>query len=120
MTRIQGEWVLAEWLLDPAGPPPRPQVILHLHGGAHVLQDLRGYREYNAQVSMMTRCRVYCESRVKRVQRGPGTLLTSLRICKTTGIDYRLAPESVFPESLLDAMTAYYYLTEGEGGLLYA
>ncbi|GAA5963897.1 hypothetical protein JCM8115_002748, partial [Rhodotorula mucilaginosa] len=27
-------------------------------------------------------------------------------------IDYRLAPESVFPESLLDAMTAYYYLTE--------
>lgn len=84
---LRGEWVLAEWLLDPAGPPPRPQVILHLHGGAHVLQDLRGYREYNAQVSMMTRCRVYC-------------------------IDYRLAPEAVFPESLLDAMTAYYYLTE--------
>ena len=54
--------MLAEWLLDPAGPPPRPQVILHLHGGAHVLQDLRGYREYNGQVSMMTRCRVYSES----------------------------------------------------------
>ncbi|GAA5862557.1 hypothetical protein JCM3774_001057 [Rhodotorula dairenensis] len=84
---LRGEWVFAEWLLDPAGPPPRPQVILHLHGGAHVLQDLRGYREFNAQVSMMTRCRVY-------------------------SIDYRLAPEAVFPESLFDAMTAYYYLTE--------
>ncbi|GAA5976481.1 hypothetical protein JCM10908_005515 [Rhodotorula pacifica] len=87
---LRGEWVIAEWLLDPTGPPPRPQVILHLHGGAHVLQDLRGYREYNAMVSMMTRCRVYC-------------------------IDYRLAPEAVFPESLLDAITAYFYLTEDLG-----
>ncbi|POY72519.1 hypothetical protein BMF94_4345 [Rhodotorula taiwanensis] len=84
---LRAEWTVAEWLLDPEGPPPRPQVILHLHGGAHVVQDVRTYRTYNAQVSMMTRCRVFC-------------------------IDYRLAPEAVFPGSLLDALTAYFYLTE--------
>ncbi|BGP54244.1 hypothetical protein JCM8202v2_001821 [Rhodotorula sphaerocarpa] len=68
----------------------RRVVLLHLHGGAHVVQDLESYRNYNANVSMMSRCRVYA-------------------------IDYRLAPEAVFPDSLLDAMNAYYYLTEDLG-----
>lgn len=90
---------------------------------------MRTYRTYNAQVSMMTRCRVFCAF----LQSSSRALRKAYTAVPRTGIDYRLAPEAVrghadsspvctstnlcplsqvFPGSLLDALTAYFYLTE--------
>lgn len=34
-------------------------------------------------------------------------------VLKPTALDYRLSPQVRFPSSLLDAVSAYFYLTEG-------
>lgn len=65
-----------------AGPCPRPEVILYLHGGTHLMGSARTHRAMVARLSAMT---------------GVQAVLP----------DYRLAPEAPFPASLEDAHAAW-------------
>lgn len=77
----------AEWLTSAnAGQ----QVVLYLHGGGYSVGSLRSYRHLAAQVAKAINGR---------------TLL----------LDYRLAPEHVFPAALEDALAAYSHLLAEEG-----
>ncbi len=61
------------------------RVLLYFHGGAYMLGSLTSHRELVARLS--------AAARVRSLQ-----------------IDYRLAPEHVFPAALDDALTAYRWL----------
>ena len=69
-----------EWITQP-GPVLR-SVILYLHGGAWVLGWYQNHRVLAAYIGRMSRSRV-------------------------VAVDYRLAPEHPFPESLDDCLSVY-------------
>jgi monoterpene epsilon-lactone hydrolase len=85
-TRVESvnmEGVLAEWIRPPEADAER--VLLYLHGGAYMLGSFTSHRDLVARLSTAS---------------GIQGLL----------IDYRLAPEHVFPAALDDALTAYRWL----------
>ncbi len=73
----------AEWISTSNADTER--VLLYLHGGAYVLGSLKSHRDMVARLSAASGVR--------------GLL-----------IDYRLAPEHVFPAAIDDALTAYRWL----------
>lgn len=85
-TRIESvdvDGIPAAWI-SPAGAD-QERVVLYFHGGAYILGSLTSYRELVARLSTAA---------------GVRSLL----------IDYRLAPEHVFPAALDDALTTYRWL----------
>ncbi|ORZ38134.1 Alpha/Beta hydrolase protein [Catenaria anguillulae PL171] len=86
------EWsVSAEWATpnDPALDIDSSKVILFLHGGAYTFSSIASYRHFVAPIAKRFRRRVF-------------------------NVEYRLAPESRFPDAIHDAVSAYAYLTEVE------
>jgi acetyl esterase/lipase len=75
--------VCAAWISPPDADAER--VLLYLHGGGYILGSLKSRRDLVARLSSAARVR---------------SLL----------IDYRLAPEHVFPAAIDDALTAYCWL----------
>ncbi|BGO91060.1 hypothetical protein NBRC10512_001364 [Rhodotorula toruloides] len=84
--KSKAEWVAHASLLD-GTKPLSDKVILSTHGGAHVRCSPATHRAMHTEMSGATGCLVF-------------------------SVDYRLSPEVVFPASLLDAVHAYFYLTE--------
>ncbi|KDE04634.1 hypothetical protein MVLG_04934 [Microbotryum lychnidis-dioicae p1A1 Lamole] len=83
-----GREIPAEWQLhkDVKGKA-NERVLLYLHGGGYTLLS-------------------------PRTQRPISLLLSQELGCRVLSVDYRLAPETVFPGALYDAVTSYLYLTE--------
>ncbi|SCV73972.1 BQ2448_6402 [Microbotryum intermedium] len=83
-----GRKILAEWQLhkDVKGKA-NERVLLYLHGGGYTLLNPKVHRPITLHLSQELGCRVL-------------------------SVDYRLAPETVFPGALYDAVTSYLYLTE--------
>ena len=73
----------AQWISSPEADTER--VLLYLHGGGYILGSLKSHRDLVARLGSAA---------------GVRSLL----------IDYRLAPEHVFPAALDDALTAYRWL----------
>ncbi|MDJ0629304.1 MAG: alpha/beta hydrolase [Rhodobacter sp.] len=71
---VPGDWA---WVR-----PSRDEIILYIHGGAHLIGSPRTHRAMLARLSQMTGLRVFLP-------------------------DYRLAPENPFPASLQDARTVW-------------
>ncbi|KAJ3109798.1 hypothetical protein HDU97_000028 [Phlyctochytrium planicorne] len=67
------------------------RVILYLHGGAYIICNRKSHRGITWRVAKHSRSKVFV-------------------------LDYRLAPENVFPLALQDALSAYIYLTDPAGG----
>ncbi|KWU42636.1 hypothetical protein RHOSPDRAFT_8737, partial [Rhodotorula sp. JG-1b] len=91
--KLKAEWTVHDSLLASCAgerSQPRPQVVLYLHGGAHVRLSPRTHRRTVARISQEFKCRAL-------------------------SLDYRLSPGVVFPASTLDAVSAYFYLTEDLG-----
>src|SRR5437660_11157630 len=85
-TRIESvgvDGIPAEWIRPPEADATR--VLLYLHGGGYTRGSLKTHRDLAARLSSAA---------------GVRSLL----------IDYRLAPEHVFPATLDDALTAYRWL----------
>jgi len=80
---VSADGVPAEWISLPNADAER--VLLYLHGGAYVLGSFKSHRDMVARISAASGVR--------------GLL-----------IDYRLAPEHVFPAAIEDALTAYRWL----------
>jgi acetyl esterase/lipase len=64
-------------------------VLLYFHGGGYKLGSTRSHRDLMSRISAAAHCRVL-------------------------GVNYRLAPEHLFPTPLIDALAAYEYLL-GQG-----
>jgi len=61
------------------------RVVLYFHGGGYKLGSTRSHRDLMTRISAAARCRVL-------------------------GVDYRLAPEHIFPAPVEDALAAYEWL----------
>lgn len=70
---------------------PRHPVLLYFHGGGYRLGSARSYRAYGSQLA--------------------GSLPAEVML-----VDYRLAPEHPFPAAVDDALQAYRWLLDQEGG----
>ncbi len=81
--QVDANGVPAEWVS--ASNADTERVLLYLHGGAYVLGSFKSHRDLVARLSAASGIR--------------GLL-----------IDYRLAPEHVFPAAIDDALTAYSWL----------
>jgi epsilon-lactone hydrolase len=85
-TRVESvdvDGIPASWIYPPDADAER--VVLYFHGGAYILGSLTSHRDLVARLSAAANVR---------------SLL----------IDYRLAPEHVFPAALDDALTSYRWL----------
>jgi epsilon-lactone hydrolase len=83
--RIKANGVAAEWIAAEGARVDR--VILYLHGGGFRLGSIDSHRDLMQRLSVATGARVL-------------------------GIDYRLAPEHMFPAPVEDALAAYRWLLE--------
>jgi acetyl esterase/lipase len=91
-SEVQGRWypvrtghIAMEWVVaDTADPKHR---ILYLHGGSWVSGSLSGYRAFLSRVSQAAKAVVL-------------------------SVDYRLAPEHLFPAGLEDCVQAYLWMQE--------
>lgn len=81
--QVDAGGISAEWVSTPNADKER--VLLYLHGGAYVLGSFKSHRDMVARLSAASGVR--------------GLL-----------IDYRLAPEHVFPAAIDDALAAYRWL----------
>ena len=81
--QVDADGVPAEWISGPNADAER--VLLYLHGGAYVLGSFKSHRDMVARLSVASGIR--------------GLL-----------IEYRLAPENVFPAAIDDALIAYRWL----------
>jgi epsilon-lactone hydrolase len=77
--------VPVEWVVHRRSQPDR--MLLYLHGGAYLVGSPRLYRDLTSRLARAARLRV-------------------------AALDYRLAPEHVFPAALEDAVAAYRALLE--------
>jgi len=91
---LTGEWIVGkhtwrrlqtEWQSGKRSRTER--VILYVHGGAYYVMSASTHRPITIALSKYCECRVFC-------------------------INYRLAPDTVFPGALLDAVYAYFRLTD--------
>jgi len=85
-TRVESvdvDGIPAEWIYPPDADAER--VVLYFHGGAYIIGSLKSHRDLVARLS--------AAAGVRSLQ-----------------IDYRLAPEHVFPAALDDALTSYRWL----------
>lgn len=82
---VRANGVNAEWVMAPGTSEGRR--VLYLHGGGFFLGSARGYRRLASDLSRASGC----------------AILT---------IDYRLAPEFVFPAQIDDAVAGYEYILE--------
>jgi acetyl esterase/lipase len=80
--------VPGEWISTPG--VVSQHVILYLHGGGYVAGSVKESRGLASMISRVSSARVL-------------------------SIDYRLAPEAVFPAAVEDAVTAYQWLLSAEG-----
>jgi monoterpene epsilon-lactone hydrolase len=80
---VDVDGIPAEWLRP--SDADAEHVVLYLHGGGYIIGSLKSHRDVAARLGSAA---------------GVRTLL----------IDYRLAPEHVFPAALDDALTAYRWL----------
>ena len=103
-SEIHGQWhpvktgqIPMEWVVADGADPNRR--ILYIHGGSWISGSLAGYRALLSRVSQAT-----------------GAVVLS--------VDYRLAPENVFPAGLEDCVQAYQWMREngpdGKGPVLAA
>lgn len=91
---LTGEWIVGkqtwkrlqmEWQ---SGKRTRNErVILYIHGGAYFVMSSSTHRPLTIALSKYCECRVFC-------------------------INYRLAPETIFPGALLDVVSAYFRLVQ--------
>lgn len=81
--QVDANGVPAEWVSAPNADTER--VLLYLHGGAYALGSFKSHRDLVARLSAASGIRGFL-------------------------IDYRLAPEHVFPAAIDDALTAYQWL----------
>lgn len=79
--------VPAEWITLPGVANHR--VILYLHGGGYIAGSIKTHRNLAARISRVSKARILI-------------------------IDYRLAPEHIFPAALEDATAAYRWLISTE------
>ena len=91
-SQIQGQWypvktghIPMEWVVANGADPNRR--ILYIHGGSWISGSLAGYRAF-----------------LSRVSRATGAVVLS--------VDYRLAPENLFPAGLEDCTQAYQWMLE--------
>lgn len=87
---VPGDEVLANgvpcrWIVPGGGKPDA--VILYFHGGGYQLGSVRSHAGL-----------------IGRIARASG--------CRALGVDYRLAPEHLFPSALHDGLTAYRWLLD--------
>lgn len=87
---IHGQWypvrtghIPMEWVVANAADPNRR--ILYIHGGSWVSGSLSGYRAFLARISQAARAAVLA-------------------------VDYRLAPEHIFPAGLEDCLRAFQWM----------
>jgi monoterpene epsilon-lactone hydrolase len=80
---IDAGGVPAEWQISPNSP--KDKVLLYFHGGGFVLGSINSHRLLTVAIGIETRMRVL-------------------------SINYRLAPENIFPAPLNDCVTAYKWL----------
>ena len=103
-SEIYGQWypvntghIPMEWVVANGADPNRR--ILYIHGGSWISGSLAGYRAFLSRVSQAT-----------------GAVVLS--------VDYRLAPENLFPAGLEDCTQAYQWMREngpdGKGPVLAA
>jgi monoterpene epsilon-lactone hydrolase len=76
--------VKGEWL-SPAGSPTSERVVYYLHGGGYISGSAKSCRPITATLARLLNGRVF-------------------------GLDYRLAPEHLFPAGLDDAVAGYRWL----------
>ena len=91
-SEVQGQWspvrtghIPMEWVVANNADPDRR--ILYIHGGSWVSGSLAGYRAF-----------------LSRVSQAAGAVVLS--------VDYRLAPEHIFPAGLEDCVQAYQWMRE--------
>ena len=82
---VSANGVKAEWTSTPQADPAN--AILYLHGGGYVICSLDSHRHLAAEVGRASGAR-------------------------TLAIDYRLAPENLFPAPIEDTVAAYRYLLD--------
>jgi acetyl esterase/lipase len=75
--------VPVQWITAPNARPDK--VVVYFHGGGFQVGSLRSHHELMVRLSAASACRVL-------------------------GVDYRLAPEHLFPAPLQDALTVYAWL----------
>ncbi|KAI9189679.1 hypothetical protein H9P43_001112 [Blastocladiella emersonii ATCC 22665] len=89
--RTPSTWqVSAEWTVNNEATYDPDRVVMYLHGGAYCFSSAASYRHFVGPLAKRLGRRVF-------------------------NVEYRLAPESVFPDALHDAVSAFLYLTEVEG-----
>ena len=81
--RISAGGVTSEWISAPGADVSK--TLLYLHGGGYVIGSMRTHRAMLARMSAAAKVRVL-------------------------GLDYRLAPEHVFPAPVEDSVAAYRWL----------
>jgi acetyl esterase/lipase len=81
--RMNAEWV---WNTT-SSPESNDRVVLYSHGGAYVLSSRRTHRPITSRIAKYADCRIL-------------------------SIDYRLAPQHVFPGPLVDLLSAYQFLLD--------
>lgn len=79
---ISADGVSAEWVTTPES---EDRVIIYYHGGGYVMGSVNTHRELCSRLSRSVRARVL-------------------------NVDYRLAPEHVFPAAVNDGVTSYRWL----------
>lgn len=91
---LTGEWIVGkqtwrrlqnEWQTGNRRRSER--VILYVHGGAYFVMSATTHRPLTIAISKYCECRVFC-------------------------VNYRLAPDTIFPGALLDVANAYFRLTD--------
>lgn len=91
---LTGEWIVgkqtwrrlqSEWQAGKRSGKER--VILYIHGGAYFIMSAITHRPLTIALSKYAECRVFC-------------------------VNYRLAPDTVFPGALLDCVAAWFRLTD--------
>lgn len=80
-TPMNAEWV---WNRESSNAASQ-RVVLYMHGGAYVLSSRRTHRGITSRIAKYADARVF-------------------------SIDYRLAPQHVFPGPLIDVLSAYQFL----------
>ena len=91
---LTGEWIVgkqtwrrlqSEWQSGKRSGKER--VILYIHGGAYFVMSAITHRPLTIALSKYCECRVFC-------------------------LNYRLAPDTIFPGALLDCVSAWFRLTD--------